>query len=183
LKVGDAMSQKKFFVVGYPSSGTTLTAVDLLNYFRDNNQSASLQTLGFPAKVANFSKILDEQTTIQKINNFAIDHQIEENLIFVGWLIPKHLSAIYQEFQDSAAFIFCQNTSTDLSLANFLKTWLTAQELEDMVNLQKSTIDAFVASAGLNLNWTKVSRPFINQDKSLSVDPTSNLEIAIVGSL
>ncbi len=177
------MTAKKYFIVGPAGSGTVSVVADLANSFRDSRKSVSIRTLGVPKKLKNAGTKRPEET-LEKIVEFIAEDDAENDVIlFVGWRIPDHINEIYAQYGNDSTFIFTDFNTDNYHNRKFLEKFNALADIDSIIAAQKESISSFIQNQSLNLNFQSVGEPAFDSGRVLNTVDSSDIKVAILGSM
>jgi hypothetical protein len=171
---------KIYFVVGPMGTGTVIVTGELLDSYRRNSQVAVLKLLGIPEKIKNAGTKLAAET-LDKIETMISAESSADAIIFVGWRIPDHITAIYDAYPH-ATYIFT-NAAAELKLNSYLKSHVSEEFMDNLRVVQQSNIDNFVSTNSISLTWNKVIEPIFDASRNVNVSEAGTVSIAVHGTL
>jgi hypothetical protein len=171
---------KIYFIVGAVGTGTTIIAGELVDSYRKNTQLAVAKLLGIPEKIKN-AGTKSAAETLSKIESMIADESSADAIIFSGWRVPDHINEIFNSYP-LATYIFT-NASSELKLNNYLKSYISQEQLDELRILQQSSIDNFISNNPIALTWNKVVEPVFDASRNVNVSEAGDISIAVHGTL
>jgi hypothetical protein len=179
---------KIYFFVGHIASGHRSLAGDIMEVLRSHHTSKNIliKNLGKDQTVTEYSTTPPNSILFEIANIISYNNNVEA-LVFTGWQILENIQAIYDQYSDTAIFLFVK-TGTEQALKEYSRPklrFLTTEEITNTLAQQTNDLEQFFIDADLTPKWQYVltEQPF-NADLSPNITSTpSSQMVSILGSL
>lgn len=179
---------KIYFFVGYIGSGHRSMAGDLVDLLRTKYAPGTIfaQRLGKDPAIAEYGTT-PANATLFEISNIMSRQESAEAWVFDGWQIIENIQSIYNQYKDTATFIFVK-AGTPEAQKEFSRGKLrnlTTATLATTVELQLTDMDNFFINNAVTASWNYVTALHIfNSDLTVNTTSTTSMQmISILGSL
>jgi len=173
-----------YFLVGHIASGHRSLAGDIIDALRTQHTSENIliRNLGKDQTVSEYGTTPSTAILFEIANIVSYSSDVGA-IVFTGWQILENIQAIYDQYADSATFLFVK-TGTEQALKAYSRQklrFLTTEVITNTMAQQINDLEQFFISEDLTPNWQYISSDqAINNDISVNTTSTTSSQMILM---